>query len=135
MSSDEHRCILGGEGNGGIIDPRVANVRDSFVGMGMILNLLADEGQPLSEIVDAMPRYVMIKKKFEIDRAKIDAWLRRAAAELDGTPNDLDGLRIDWPEGWVHLRPSNTEPIARVIAEAADEATAEALTRRVTDLR
>ncbi len=127
-------CILGGEGNGGVIDPRVASVRDSFVGMGLILNLLADEGRPLSEIVDAMPSYVMIKKKFEIDRDRIDAWLRRAADELDGAANDADGLRIDWPEGWVHLRPSNTEPIARVIAEAEDEPTAEALTRRVIDL-
>jgi len=130
----KERCILGGEGNGGVIDPRVVCVRDSFVGMGLILNLLADERKPLSEIVDAMPSYVMIKEKFEIDRARIDAWLHRAAAELDGTPNDADGLRIDWPEGWVHLRPSNTEPIARVIAEAADDATAQALIRRVTDL-
>ncbi len=130
----EAGCILGGEGNGGVIDPRVVSVRDSFAGMGLVLNLLADEGRPLSQIVDAMPSYVMIKEKFEIDRAKIDAWLRRAAEELDGTSNDVDGLRIDWPEGWVHLRPSNTEPIARVIAEAADEATAQALTRRVTDL-
>ncbi len=130
----EEHCILGGEGNGGVIDPRVASVRDSFVGMGLILNLLVNEGRSLSEIVDAMPSYVMIKKKFEITRDRIDAWLRRAADELDGTANDADGLRLDWPEGWVHLRPSNTEPIARVIAEAAEEATAEALTRRVTDL-
>lgn len=131
----DHQCVIGGEGNGGIIDPRIGLVRDSFIGIGLVLNLLADESRSLAEIVDEMPRYVMIKTKHEIDREKIDALLKKVPAITgNGVLNDADGIRIDWPEGWVHVRPSNTEPIARVIAEAADSATADALVRRVTDL-
>jgi phosphomannomutase len=131
----EHGCILGGEGNGGVIDPRITPVRDSFVGMALILNLLAVDWRPLAAIVDEIPRYVMIKQKFDVDRAAINAWLERVRMSLDGRFNEKDGLRIDWPEGWVHVRPSNTEPIARVIAEAKDQATAEGLIHRVTELR
>ena len=129
----DHACVIGGEGNGGVVDPRIVLVRDSLVSMGFVLNLLADEGRPLSAIVDGMPRYVMIKRKFELPRERIEGWLRnvrRIAGK--GRINDVDGVRIDWPEGWVHLRASNTEPIARVIAEAADQPTAEALVRRAT---
>ena len=129
------KCILGGEGNGGVIDPRVVAVRDSFVGMGLVLDMLAKTGRPLDAIVDEIPSYVMLKQKFEVDREAIAAWLDRIRAKLDGRINDADGLRIDWPEGWVHVRPSNTEPIARVIAEARDEKTATALAKRVTELR
>ncbi|HVP13711.1 MAG TPA: phosphoglucosamine mutase [Phycisphaerae bacterium] len=129
----DNACVIGGEGNGGVIDPRIVWVRDSLVSMGFVLNLLAAERRPLSVIVDAMPRYVMIKRKFDMPRDRIGAWLTRIRGIAGkGRINDTDGVRIDWPEGWVHLRPSNTEPIARVIAEAADEATAESLVRRAT---
>lgn len=127
-------CVLGGEGNGGVIDPRVVAVRDSFVGMGLILNLLAKERRSLGTIVDEMPRYVMIKQKFDVPRPEIEAWLRRVSDTLDGRHNRADGLRIDWSDGWVHVRPSNTEPIARVIAEGADESVAARLAGRVTEL-
>ena len=130
-----HDCVIGGEGNGGVIDPRIVPVRDRLVAMGLVLSLLAQELCPLNEIVDRMPRYVMLKRKFELDRPRIDAWLGRVRGIVgDGRLTDSDGLRIDWPDGWVHLRSSNTEPIARVIAEAPDPATAEALVKRVTDL-
>ncbi len=128
-------CIMGGEGNGGVIDPRVVCVRDSFAGMGIVLDLLAAEGRPLDKIVDDMPHYVMIKQKFEMPRDEIDAWLERVKTKAEGNINVTDGIRIDWAEGWVHLRPSNTEPIARVISEAADEKTAQALVERMTALR
>lgn len=128
-------CLIGGEGNGGVIDPRVVLVRDSFAGMGLILNLMAQEARPLAAIVDELPHYVMRKTKFEMPAEQIQAWLAKAPQVVgDGTISDLDGLRIDWPQGWVHLRASNTEPIARVIAEAPDAATAEALIQRVTAL-
>ncbi len=143
----ERGCVLGGEGNGGVIDPRVVPVRDSFVAMGLILNLLAADLGPghrllagatrprLSAVVDGLPRYVMIKRKFEMERPRIDAWLARQRERLDGMHNDSDGLRIDWPEGWVHVRPSNTEPIARIIAEAKDAKTADSLVERASALR
>jgi phosphomannomutase len=132
---DKH-CVIGGEGNGGVIDPRVVAVRDSFTGMGLVLNLLARTGQRLSAIVDAMPRYVMVKKKLELPAAQIAPWLERVrAAAKDARVDTCDGVRIDWPQGWVHVRPSNTEPIARVIAEASDEATANELAQRVMALQ
>lgn len=132
----EKNCVIGGEGNGGVIDPRVVPVRDSLGAMGLVLSLLAEDWRPFNVIVDELPRYAMIKQKFDIDRARMDDWLQRVRISADGgRVNDADGLRIDWPEGWVHVRPSNTEPIARVIAEAADPAAAESLARRITELR
>lgn len=132
----ENNCVIGGEGNGGVIDPRVVPVRDSLAAMGLVLSLLAEDWRPFSNIVDELPRYVMIKQKFDLDRSQMDAWLQRVRMAAEGGRiNDADGLRIDWPEGWVHVRPSNTEPIARVIAEASDAAAAESLARRITELR
>jgi len=132
----DFRCVLGGEGNGGVIDPRVVAVRDSFVAMSLVLNLMARDWRPLSAIVDEIPRYVMIKQKFEADDRQVRAWLERIRFMVDGGKvNEADGLRIDWPEGWVHVRPSNTEPIARIIAEARDRKTAEALAHKVSELR
>ena len=74
------------------------------------------------------------KQKFDGPRPAIEAWLRRIGDTLDGQHNRADGLRIDWPDGWVHVRPSNTEPIARVIAEGADESIAARMAGRVTEL-
>jgi phosphomannomutase len=133
----EHGCVIGGEGNGGVIDPRIVWVRDSLVSMGFVLNLLAEQGSAcggLSAIVGGMPRYLMLKRKFELPRERIAAWLKNIRGIAgNGRINDNDGVRIDWPEGWVHLRASNTEPIARVITEAADEATANLLVKRATE--
>lgn len=126
-----HGCILGGEGNGGVIDPRIIAVRDSFAGMALVLELLAYDSRPLNQIVDDIPAYVMLKRKYDLSRERIDAWLARMRGSADGHVNNSDGIRIDWPQGWVHLRASNTEPIARVIAEAADARTATALVDRV----
>ncbi|MBN1513829.1 MAG: phosphoglucosamine mutase [Phycisphaerae bacterium] len=125
-------CIFGGEGNGGVIDPRIVYVRDSLISMALVLQLLADEARPLSQVVADLPSYASVKQKFECspDRtAKILAAVRKAFA--DEKTSDVDGLRIDWPDGWVHIRGSNTEPIMRVIAEARDEDRARALCVRV----
>ncbi len=131
----EHNCVLGGEGNGGVIDPRVVFVRDSFVAMGLVLNLLAGDWRPLSNVVDDLPSYVMLKQKVDLDRGGMKSWMDRVRMSVQGQMNNADGLRIDWPEGWVHVRPSNTEPIARIISEAKDAETARALAKRVTELR
>jgi phosphomannomutase len=112
-------AVLGGEGNGGVIDPRVGWVRDPFVGMALILSLLAEENRPLSQIVKALPRYVIQKDKYNLATEELPALFRLLRKKYpDAVANDEDGLRLDWPEYWVHLRPSNTEPIVRVISEA-----------------
>ncbi len=130
-----HGCVIGGEGNGGVILPGVVLVRDSLAAMGLVLELLAAERRTLTQIVDSMPRYAMIKRKIKADRPQIDAWLVRLRRDFSGERlDDSDGLRIDWPAGWVHVRPSNTEPIARLIAEAADEPTAVHLAHRTQSL-
>jgi len=126
---------IGGEGNGGVIDPGVVLVRDSLVGMAMTLQLLADEGRPLSRIVDDLPRYAMVKDKLEADPARVRHILDAVAERFAGQRiNREDGLRIDWPDSWVHVRGSNTEPILRIIAEARERDQAMALIARVREV-
>jgi phosphomannomutase len=124
---------IGGEGNGGVILPEVTWVRDSLSAMLLVLDLSAAEGATIAELVDELPRYAMLKRTLPLaDRAAIEPAL---AALKTAFPNDRlddsDGVRIDFEEGWVHVRPSNTEPIARIIAEAKDEASATAIADRV----
>lgn len=120
-----HGATLGGEGNGGVIDPRVGLVRDPFVGLALILGLLAQRGQPLSAIVAGLPRYSIVKDKVPLDRPALPGFLDRLERAFAGWSADKrDGLRLDGPLGWIQARASNTEPIARIIAEAPDEATA-----------
>jgi phosphomannomutase len=123
-------AVLGGEGNGGVIDPRVGFVRDSFVGMALILDVLATVEEPLSRLVDALPRYEMVKEKYPLVRGSAppsELFDRIAAAHPDAHADRRDGLRLDWLDCWAHIRASNTEPIVRVIAEAADRARAHEL--------
>jgi phosphomannomutase len=116
-------AVIGGEGNGGVIDPRVGWVRDPFVGMAMILNLMADSGQTLSELVGSLPTYAMLKTKQTVPKEQIAAGLDAIEKHWpNARSNRVDGLRLDWPDRWVHIRPSNTEPIVRVIAESPSEA-------------
>jgi phosphomannomutase len=102
--------------------------RDAPVGAAIILQLLLQEKRPLSEIVGSYPRYSIVKDKLDRPKAPLDsvyAGLKKAfpAAEAD----TQDGLRLTWPDRWVHVRPSGTEPIVRVIAEAPTEAEARKL--------
>ncbi len=128
----EHEAVVGGEGNGGVIDPRVGSVRDSLVAMALTLDLMAAEKRPLSAIVDDMPRYVMVKQKIACDRERIAAAITAVKkAFMDEDYSDVDGIRIAWPDRWVHVRASNTEPIMRVIAEAATTQQAEELVAQV----
>ena len=136
----QHECVVGGEGNGGVIDPRISPVRDSLSAMSHILQLMAATGKSISALVAEIPPYTMIKQKFDFPRARIDTALRAVAAACgdiggaDGRMNDSDGVRIDTPRGWVHIRASNTEPIVRIMAEAADADTCEAMIDRVRAL-
>jgi phosphomannomutase len=128
-------AVIGGEGNGGVIDPRVGWVRDPFIGMAMILNLLADTGKKLSELVSALPAYTIVKDKYSLPTERLPKLFTTLVARWpQAKPNRLDGLRLDWPDRWVHVRPSNTEPIVRVIAEAPRAEDARQLCRQVQDL-
>jgi phosphomannomutase len=129
-------AVVGGEGNGGVIYPALHPGRDALVGIAMVLQHLADTGLSLAELVGRFPPVAMIKDKFDQDGPfqadDIKAGLGVALGE--GAVDDRDGLRWSGPAGWVHMRPSNTEPIVRVIAEAADEAQARDLVARARAL-
>jgi phosphomannomutase len=127
----EHAPI-GGEGNGGVILPELHLGRDAPVGAALILQLLLEEGdkKPLSKIIAAYPRYIIVKDKLDRPKAPLDtvySALRRAFPDADA--DTQDGLRLSWPDRWVHIRPSGTEPIVRVIAEARSAEEAETLVR------
>ena len=122
---------IGGEGNGGVILPEVHLGRDAPIGAALVLQLLLEEGRPLSAIVGSLPRYVIVKDKLPRPSASLDAVYAALRAAFPGAAADVqDGLRLAWPDRWVHVRPSGTEPIVRVIAEAPDEAGARELVRR-----
>ena len=125
-----HEAILGGEGNGGAIDPRVGLVRDSFVGMAMILDAMAERSLTISQLAQELPRYEIVKTKLTVPREQIPAALEAVARHFnDAKANRLDGVRLDWPSKWLLVRASNTEPVVRAIAEASTVAEAEKLCR------
>ncbi len=131
-------CIFGGEGNGGVIDPRVVSVRDSLVGMAMMLQYLAETGKSLSELVAEIPSYHLLKTKMPCpaDAAeKVAARTRELfAAQPEARFDDSDGLRIDLADSWVSVRASNTEPIMRIFAEAPTADAAESLVAKVKQI-
>jgi phosphomannomutase len=123
---------IGGEGNGGVIDPRIVPGRDSLVGIAYVLQLMAETGKTISQLVAEVPRYEIVKSKFECRREDADRAVAALKREFASEKIDTqDGIRIDWDKAWVHARPSNTEPIMRIIAEAPDRATAENKIARV----
>ncbi len=122
------QATYGGEGNGGPIDPRVGYVRDSFVGMAQVLALMAETNLRLSQLADALPRLAIHKSKATIDAAKLPELLKRFAVKYSDAASDhSDGLRLSWPDRWLLVRGSNTEPIVRFIAEAKDESEAKSM--------
>jgi phosphomannomutase len=127
----ELQAPIGGEGNGGVILPEVHLGRDAPIGAALLLQLLVEEGRPLSALVDSLPRYVIVKDKLPRPNASLDTvYGALRAAFPDAAADTQDGLRLAWSDRWVHVRPSGTEPIVRVIAEAPDEAGARELVRR-----
>ncbi len=126
-------AVLGGEGNGGAIDPRVVLVRDSFVGMAQTLDAMAARGLTLAELVAELPRYEIEKTKLTLPREKMAAAFDAVAAHFAEAEADrLDGLRLDWPDKWLLVRASNTEPIVRAVAEAPTAAEAARLCAEAT---
>jgi len=129
----QNKAVIGGEGNGGVIDPRIVPGRDSLVGMAYVLQLMAATGKTVSQLVADIPHYEIVKTKFECRREDADRAVAAIKSHLSSERIDTqDGIRIDWPDAWVHARPSNTDPIMRIIAEASDRASAES---RVSQVR
>ncbi|MEZ4386477.1 MAG: phosphoglucosamine mutase [Candidatus Krumholzibacteriia bacterium] len=126
-------CTIGGEGNGGVIYPALHAGRDAVVGIAMILQLLAEQARPLSSIVGDFPPVVMVKDKVAADALPTGPALVAALGALGpGTLDQRDGLKWTGDGAWVHVRPSNTEPVVRIIAEAASAAAARDLIARVS---
>ena len=122
------QACFGGEGNGGPIDPRVGYVRDSFVGMALVLDAMAAEDQSVRNLADRLPSYSIHKTQITVAIEQMPTIFDALEHQLTATTSSrLDGLRLDWPDQWLLIRASNTEPLVRLIAEAADPATAEQL--------
>ena len=131
----EKGCIIGGEGNGGVILPALHYGRDSLVAAALVLSWMARHGGGPEKFVAENPAYVMPKKKFDLGDKKVAEILQKVMVEFDGWKVDeRDGLWLGKEKSWVHVRASNTEPVIRVIAEAPTVVEAEALCARVEKL-
>lgn len=114
-----NQAVFGGEGNGGPIDPRIGYVRDSFVGMAIVLNAMANRDMSLSELAAELPRYEIYKTKVTMPADAVASALDKMESHFqDAESNRMDGMRLDFPGKWLLVRASNTEPIVRLIAEA-----------------
>jgi phosphomannomutase len=120
-------ALIGGEGNGGVMLPALHIGRDAPLGVALILHLLARTGVTLSQLVAAAPRYSIVKAKGPRGPELAPLYQRLRQRFPDATADERDGLRLAWPDRWLHVRPSGTEPIVRLIAEAPTNADAEAL--------
>ncbi|MFZ9010331.1 MAG: phosphoglucosamine mutase [Anaerohalosphaeraceae bacterium] len=121
----EHNCVIGGEGNGGIIDLRVGPIRDSLVGMALVLELLAETDKTVSHLAGDVGGYAMHKSKYPADKKQAAAIIEKAKTVFtEANVDTSDGCRFDLPDGWIHIRTSNTEPIMRIIVETKDPAVA-----------
>ncbi len=136
-------ATLGGEGNGGVIDPRVVLVRDSFVAMALVLERMCTAGGgdgglvSIERLAQALPQLVMKKTKVDLSPetsgpALVAALDRIERAFPDAQASRLDGLRLDWAGGWLLVRASNTEPIVRIVAEAVNAAAVDEAIQRAT---
>jgi phosphomannomutase len=127
----DERAVVGGEGNGGVILPDLHLGRDAPLAAALVLQLLAGGKQMLSQIVSQYPRYAIVKDKLDRPPVPLDAVYDALRLTFSDAQVDVqDGLRLAWDDSWVHIRPSGTEPIVRVIAEAPSEEAARALVAR-----
>lgn len=132
----ETHAVIGGEGNGGVIYPESHYGRDALVGIALFLSHLAHEGKKVSELRATYPNYFIAKNRIDLTpETDVDAILTKVK-ELykDEEINDIDGVKIDFPDKWVHLRKSNTEPIIRVYSEASTMEEADELGKRIMDI-
>ena len=130
----ETGAILGGEGNGGVILPDLHYGRDALAGTALVLQHLAESGASLGTLHDALPHYSMVKEKLPLPDVPSDELLAALADQYRSEHlSTIDGVKIDFQASWVHIRPSNTEPILRVYAEADTEENARSLAERFKD--
>ena len=126
---------LGGEGNGGVILKDVHLGRDSLVGAAMILNRLAKDESPLSGIYASLPQFTIVKDKVDISGLDSHELLSTISDQFPESEKNMDdGLKLIWPDRWIHVRKSNTEPIIRIYAEAPNSEEAESLVDSVRKL-
>ncbi len=130
------KCAIGGEGsNGGVIFPSVHYCRDSYTGMAFLLELLAQTGQTVSTLVASLPRYYRRLGKVTFEHGRLGTLMQALEGHFPEAVTDRsDGLKLIWPDGWIHVRASNTEPLLRLAAEARSEKRMEDLYSRVTAL-
>lgn len=117
----ETRAVVGGEGSGGVVVPRVQLTHDSAAAVGLVLEHMAVAGERVSELAAGLPRLAMLKHDVNVEPNRIHSLLQRLYEELEreGAEYDqTDGVKVTWPDGWAHVRVSNTESLIRVIAEA-----------------
>ena len=129
-------AVIGGEGNGGVIYPELHYGRDALVGVALFLTLLAKKGTKVSELRKTYPDYIISKNRIDLTAGMdVDGLLKRLADKYNATPGckvtTIDGVKIDFEDGWVHLRKSNTEPIIRIYSEAHTETRANELAEQV----
>ena len=129
----ETRAVIGGEGNGGVIYPELHYGRDALVGVALFLTLLAKKGKKVTELKKEYPAYSIVKNKLELTpEIDVDRLLMEVKEKYKNEKvTDIDGVKIDFPDGWVHLRKSNTEPIIRIYSEASTPEKADALAREI----
>jgi phosphomannomutase len=129
----ETNAVIGGEGNGGVIYPESHYGRDALVGIALFLSNLAHKGKKVSELRGEYPEYFIAKNRIDLTPdTDIDAILERIKDKYSNeTITDIDGVKIDFPDKWVHLRKSNTEPIIRVYSEAHSIEEADALAKEI----
>jgi phosphomannomutase len=132
----QHNAVIGGEGNGGVIYPEMHYGRDALTGAALFLSHLARAGMPASRLRAQYPDYYMSKNKVQLDPSvQLDRILDRVAGAYAGHKlNRVDGLKIDMPDGWIHLRKSNTEPVIRIYSEACSAQAAGKLAEEVIRL-
>jgi phosphomannomutase len=116
------RAVIGGEGNGGVIYPRINFTRDAMAGAAMVVKLMAKQDEPLSKTLSTYPRYFMIKRKLMITREQFEEKKEMLIDALRGKLDLTDGLKIVGRNYWLHIRPSQTEHLVRVIGESRDRA-------------
>lgn len=131
----EVNAVIGGEGNGGIIDPQIHYGRDALIGIALFLSYLAQSKKKASSLRGQYPDYFISKNKIELDKAiNVNKVLKQIREKYKNNPvNTEDGLRIEFDNDWVHMRASNTEPIIRIYAESQFETTAQNIAKRIME--